>query len=103
MFLILKHFFSGPEKPANITNTSNGTRDLEIQWAVPEGRLEHYVVNISDYEFHFLNGSSTTEERVSFNHLHPGRIYFITVTAVAGNFMNSSEPSAFATCMFNIP
>lgn len=104
MFLILKHFCSGPETPANITNTANGTRNLEIQWAVPEGRMEHYVVNISNEELNFFNSSTTTEgtSRVSFTHLYPGRIYLITVSAVAGNFMNSSEPSAFATRKFNI-
>lgn len=67
--------------------------------------MEYYLVNISSVELNFFNSSTTTEgtSAVSFTHLSPGRIYDITVTAVAGIFMNSSEQSEFATCKFNIP
>ncbi|KAK1887148.1 Receptor-type tyrosine-protein phosphatase eta [Dissostichus eleginoides] len=87
--------FTRPEKPENIKITARGTSYLTIEWALLLGRADHYVVNISN---EIYSNSTTTAGMVAdFTDLFPGRLYDITVTAVAGNFSETSEQSSFAT------
>lgn len=90
-----------PEKPGNITITARGTDNLTIHWTLPEGSFEHYVVNISNDELKYFYSSKTIVNTAHLTDLYPGRIFAITVTAVAGNFRDTSEQSSFATCKFN--
>lgn len=96
-------YCSGPEKPGNITITARGTDNLKIHWVLPEGSFEHYVVNISNEELEYFYSNTTTVNTAHFTDLYPGRIFVITVTAVAGNFTDTSEQSLFATCKFKTP
>ncbi|XP_071395777.1 receptor-type tyrosine-protein phosphatase eta-like [Centroberyx affinis] len=89
--------FTRPEKPGNIQVTAKGTDNLNIDWTLPSGKVDHYVVNISNEEVRFLSSNTTGLTTVSFSPLYPGRIYIITVTAVAGHFSNTSDQSTLAT------
>lgn len=93
-------YCSGPTKPGNITVMTPGTDNLNVQWTLLEGGFDHFMVNISNQELDYSNSSRTTNKTANFTNLHSGRIFVITVTAVAGNFSNSSEPSSFATSKF---
>lgn len=88
-------------KPGSITITARGTDNLNIHWTLPEGSFEHYVVNISNEELGYFYSNITTVNTTHFTGLHPGRMFAVTVTAVAGNFRDTSEQSSFATCKFN--
>ncbi|KAI4825979.1 hypothetical protein KUCAC02_021638, partial [Chaenocephalus aceratus] len=87
--------FTRPEKPENIKITARGTSDLTIEWTLPFGSADHYVVNISNQIY--SNSTTTAGKEANFTDLFPGRLYDITVTAVAGNFSETSEQSSFAT------
>ncbi|KAL7403339.1 hypothetical protein ABVT39_027926 [Epinephelus coioides] len=93
----LKTTFTEPEKPENINITARGTNYLSINWTLPEGRVDHYVVNISNEGLAYLYSNKTSVNTAHLTGLHPGRIYFITVTSVAGNFMEVSDQASFAT------
>ncbi|XP_049429858.1 receptor-type tyrosine-protein phosphatase eta [Epinephelus fuscoguttatus] len=93
----LKTTFTEPEKPENISITARGTNYLSISWTLREGRVDHYVVNISNEGLAYLYSNKTSVNTAHLTGLHPGRIYSITVTSVAGNFMEVSDPTSFAT------
>ncbi|XP_039989379.1 receptor-type tyrosine-protein phosphatase eta isoform X2 [Xiphias gladius] len=86
-----------PEKPEDIMITARGTDSLSIRWTLPEGRADHYVITISDISLMNLNSTTTTVTTALFTDLYPGRVFVITVTAVAGNFTSGSDQSLFAT------
>uniref|UniRef100_A0A3Q1AWF7 protein-tyrosine-phosphatase n=1 Tax=Amphiprion ocellaris TaxID=80972 RepID=A0A3Q1AWF7_AMPOC len=88
--------FTRPEKPENIS-VAAGTDNLIITWTLPRGRVDHYVVNISNTNLTYSNFTQTADTTASFTDLYPGRIFAITVTAVAGNYDNLSNSSSFAT------
>ncbi len=99
MFCNLLFFLSyiGPEKPSNITTTAPGTDYLNISWSLPRGRVDKYMVNISNNEKNYFNSSTTEDTKDEFTDLHPGRIFNVTVTAIAGNFSETSDQFSFAT------
>ncbi|XP_028307374.1 receptor-type tyrosine-protein phosphatase eta isoform X2 [Gouania willdenowi] len=84
--------FTRPGKPNNIEVTERGTEHLRINWTLPEGSVDHYQVNISN---------TTVKDQyvptVLLTGLTPGRMFHVTVTAVAGNFTNMSDPALVAT------
>ncbi|XP_028263428.1 tenascin-X isoform X3 [Parambassis ranga] len=86
--------FTKPEMPINITAKAE-TDSMNISWALPVGNVDHYVVNITNLDF--INSIITKQNTAYFSSLYPGRLFVITVTAVAGNLMNSSLQSSFAT------
>ncbi|XP_034542618.1 tenascin-X-like isoform X4 [Notolabrus celidotus] len=87
-----------PKKPVNITvKEPHGTDNLEIDWILPDGRVDHYVVKILNEALHFSNSSTRTETSFHFTGLKPGRVFNITVTAVAGQFSQTSDQASFAT------
>lgn len=81
--------------------TARNTDSLNMNWTLPEGRVEHYMVNISNTDLKYFSSNETTFSTVHFTGLYPGRIYVVTVTAVAGNFRETSEQYLFATSKFN--
>ncbi|XP_042352632.1 receptor-type tyrosine-protein phosphatase eta isoform X3 [Plectropomus leopardus] len=87
--------FTKPEKPENIMIVSRGTGYLKINWTLPKGRADHYVVNISNERLMYSN--ITADTSALFTNLLPGRIYVITVTSVAGDLSEISDSSLFAT------
>ncbi|XP_071360006.1 receptor-type tyrosine-protein phosphatase beta isoform X5 [Trachinotus anak] len=87
--------YTRPAKPGNIT--AQGTKSLSISWIVPKGMVDHYKVTISNTILKYSNATKTTGTTAIFTDLYPGRIYNITVTAVAGNFNNTSDQASFAT------
>lgn len=90
----------GPEKPVDITVTAQGTDNLNISWILPKGRVDHYVVNISIEGS--MNSNITTVTTAHFSNLLPGRIFVITVTAVAGIFSETSAQTPIATGKFTL-
>ncbi|KAM9351963.1 receptor-type tyrosine-protein phosphatase eta-like [Symphorus nematophorus] len=86
-----------PEKAKDIKVTTRGTDYLNINWASPNGGGVRYVVNITNVELSYINNSITSDTTANLTGLNPARIYNITVTTVAGNFMVTSGPSSFAT------
>lgn len=81
--------------------TAQGTDYLNISWNLPGGRADHYVVNVSNEGHIGLYSNTTAVTTALFTDLNPGRLFFITVTAVAGSFTNTSNQSSFATGKFN--
>lgn len=81
--------------------TAQGTSNLSINWTLPSGRVDNYVVNISEISQKYSYINTTQVTAANFTGLYPGRIHVITVTAVAGNFTNQSDQSYFATGKFN--
>ncbi|XP_055078519.1 receptor-type tyrosine-protein phosphatase eta [Periophthalmus magnuspinnatus] len=83
--------YTEPTRPDDVTLMERGTNSLKINWTLPGGRVDHYEVQAGQ------NKNKTNFQWFQFLNLSPGRLYTINVTAVAGNFTNSSEPSEFAT------
>ncbi|KAM4734630.1 receptor-type tyrosine-protein phosphatase eta [Anableps anableps] len=88
--------YTRPVKPANLNVASRSTDNLNITWTLPQGRVDHYVVNISNTKMSYSSFIETTTT-VNFSGLLPGRDFNITVTAVAGTFTNTSDQVSFAT------
>lgn len=97
--LLLLHGI-GPDQPKDIISTAPGTRDLNISWTLPTGRVDSYVVNISNADLDYSYSQTTTVNMANFTSLNPGRVYDITVTAVAGSFYNTSVQTSHATRKF---
>ncbi|XP_070827425.1 receptor-type tyrosine-protein phosphatase eta-like [Chaetodon trifascialis] len=89
--------FTRPDKPENIMITARGTDSLTVNWTLPGGGVDHYLVTISNVELEYTWSNITNLTTTHFTGLHPGRIFVITVTAVAGNFSDTSDLSSFAT------
>nr|XP_029134862.1 LOW QUALITY PROTEIN: receptor-type tyrosine-protein phosphatase eta [Labrus bergylta] len=89
--------FTRPVKPVDITVTTRGTDSLNISWTLREGRVDCYMVNISNDKLMYAISNKTKEATFLFTGLHPGRVFNVTVTAVAGNFAETSDQSSFAT------
>ena len=89
-----------PVMPEDISITARGTNTLTFRWTLPKGGFERYVVNISNRDLNFVNSSTTTNNTTNFAGLLPGRLFFVTVTAVAGNFRNTSAQFPAATGKF---
>lgn len=79
---------------------SRGTDNLQIHWTLPGGGFQYFEVLISNEELNYSNTSTTTVNTTHIRDLDPGRMFVINVTAVAGGFSNSSEPTSFATSEF---
>ncbi|KAM7396461.1 hypothetical protein PAMP_019498 [Pampus punctatissimus] len=86
-----------PANPGNITVTARGTNNLSIRWTLPAGIVDYYMVNISNENLLYSYSNITTNTTAHLTGLYPGRIFVITVTAVVGNFRNTSEQALFAT------
>ncbi|XP_063757417.1 receptor-type tyrosine-protein phosphatase eta isoform X5 [Eleginops maclovinus] len=91
----LRSAFTRPEKPENIRINARGTMYLTLTWMLHLGRADHYVVKISNERY--SNRTTTAVTTATFTYLFPGRLYNITVTAVAGNLSEISEQFSFAT------
>ncbi|XP_065812681.1 receptor-type tyrosine-protein phosphatase eta [Labrus bergylta] len=89
--------FTRPVKPVDITVEPRGTDSLNISWTLREGRVDCYMVNISNDKLMYAISNKTKEATFLFTGLHPGRVFNVTVTAVAGNFAETSDQSSFAT------
>ncbi|KAK5867686.1 hypothetical protein PBY51_012153 [Eleginops maclovinus] len=87
--------YTRPEKPENIRINARGTMYLTLTWMLHLGRADHYVVKISNERY--SNRTTTAVTTATFTYLFPGRLYNITVTAVAGNLSEISEQFSFAT------
>ncbi|XP_057692294.1 receptor-type tyrosine-protein phosphatase eta isoform X2 [Corythoichthys intestinalis] len=85
-----------PEKPEKITATS-GTDYLDLKWTLPRGKADFYKVNISNPDLSYFANNRTSVKTARFGDLYPGRLFVITVTAVAGNQSSASDRISFAT------
>lgn len=79
-----------------------GTDNLQIHWTLPGGGFQYFEVSIENEELKY-HTSTTTVNTIHIHDLRPGRMFVIQVTAVAGGFSNSSEPTSFATSKFPSP
>lgn len=60
------------------------------------------MVNVTGMDLGSVYSNVTTESTAHITGLDPGRIFTITVTAVAGNVKETSEQYKFATSKFNV-
>lgn len=91
---------TGPEKPQNISVTANETQSLNISWSLAKGEVEYFAVNISNAALSYAYSITATALKAYFTGLHPGRLYYIVVTSVVGDFRSPSDNSSFATGEF---
>ncbi|CAG5958272.1 unnamed protein product [Menidia menidia] len=89
--------FTRPAKPLDLTLTSRRTDFMAFTWTLPEGEIEHYIVNISNADLPYMNWTETKTRSANFSLLYPGRLYNLTVTAEAGKFSSTSDELSFAT------
>ncbi|XP_070406804.1 receptor-type tyrosine-protein phosphatase eta isoform X3 [Nothobranchius furzeri] len=87
--------FTRPEKPVNLIVTTRGTDFLNITWTLPSGRVDYYTVNVSSSDVKYSN--NTNSNTFNLINLLPGRVFLITVMAVAGTYSETSDQSSFAT------
>lgn len=100
VYHLLLPLCQGPATPQDISITARGTNDLTVTWTLPEGGFDRYVVNISNQELNFFSSNIPTDNTTNFAGLHPGRLFYITVTAEAGNFSQTSVRYPAATGKF---
>lgn len=86
----------------NVGVESRTSDSISIKWTLPEGRVDYYIVNISDGSSDYTDSRNTTAIKADFSGLLPGRSFNFTVTAVAGTFTDTSDQFSFATCKFHI-
>ncbi|XP_054888010.1 receptor-type tyrosine-protein phosphatase eta-like isoform X1 [Poeciliopsis prolifica] len=91
-----KTVYTRPVKPVKVQVESRTSDNITITWALPEGRVDHYSVNISNSSSNYSN-LTVNATRAVFSGLLPGRIFIFTVTAVAGTFTSTSDQFSFAT------
>ncbi|XP_035646574.1 receptor-type tyrosine-protein phosphatase eta isoform X2 [Oncorhynchus keta] len=89
--------FTNPKQPVNIVATRPGTSQLNVTWTLPGGRVDQYNVNISNAALSYTSSQTTQTPMASFTGLQSGRVYEVTVTAVAGHFRNQSATGQLAT------
>ncbi|XP_029524358.1 receptor-type tyrosine-protein phosphatase eta-like isoform X3 [Oncorhynchus nerka] len=89
--------FTNPKQPVNIVATRPGTSQLNVTWTLPGGRVDQYNVNISNAALSYTSSQTTQTTMASFTGLQSGRVYEVTVTAVAGHFRNQSATGQLAT------
>lgn len=86
-----------PEQPVDIVATGRGTSQLNVTWTLPGGSVDQYNVNISNAALSYTSSQTTQTTTASFTGLQSGRVYEVTVTAVAGHFSNRSATGQLAT------
>ncbi|XP_029607466.1 titin isoform X6 [Salmo trutta] len=86
-----------PEQPVDIVATGRGTSQLNVTWTLRNGRVDSYIVNISNAALNNTSSNTTQSRKASFTRLQPGRVYEVTVTSVAGTFTNQSARVQLAT------
>ncbi|XP_019749602.1 receptor-type tyrosine-protein phosphatase eta-like isoform X3 [Hippocampus comes] len=86
----------GPERPENIMATA-GNDNLKIEWTLQKGKADFYEVNISNADLFYSSSNKTIVTTAHFHDLYPGRVFLITVTAVAGHLSSTSNNFTFAT------
>ncbi|XP_019749603.1 receptor-type tyrosine-protein phosphatase eta-like isoform X4 [Hippocampus comes] len=85
-----------PERPENIMATA-GNDNLKIEWTLQKGKADFYEVNISNADLFYSSSNKTIVTTAHFHDLYPGRVFLITVTAVAGHLSSTSNNFTFAT------
>ncbi|XP_031688971.1 receptor-type tyrosine-protein phosphatase beta isoform X5 [Oncorhynchus kisutch] len=86
-----------PAQPVDIVATRRGTSQLNVTWTLHNGTVEYYSVNIFNAALNYTSSNTTQTREASFTGLQPGRVYEVTVTAVAGDFRNQSAQVQLAT------
>ncbi|XP_042150857.1 receptor-type tyrosine-protein phosphatase eta isoform X1 [Oncorhynchus tshawytscha] len=89
--------YTKPEQPVDIVATRRGTSQLNVTWTLRNGSVEYYSVNIFNAALNYRSSNTTQTREASFTGLQPGRVYEVTVTAVAGDFRNQSARVQLAT------
>eukprot|EP00063_Salmo_salar_P005253 XP_013980088.1 PREDICTED: receptor-type tyrosine-protein phosphatase eta-like isoform X1 [Salmo salar] len=89
--------FTNPKQPVNIVAKGPGTSQLNVTWTLPGGSVDQYNVNISNAALSYTSSQTTQTTTASFTGLQSGRVYEVTVTAVAGHFSNRSATGQLAT------
>uniref|UniRef100_A0A8C3GCJ4 protein-tyrosine-phosphatase n=1 Tax=Cyclopterus lumpus TaxID=8103 RepID=A0A8C3GCJ4_CYCLU len=80
-----------PSVVRNLSIIDVTTSSMFLTWTEPDGNATSYTVQWS------LRNDTLTVTIALFTDLNPGDYFFITVTAVAGSFTNTSDQSSFAT------
>uniref|UniRef100_A0A8C1G9M2 protein-tyrosine-phosphatase n=1 Tax=Cyprinus carpio TaxID=7962 RepID=A0A8C1G9M2_CYPCA len=86
-----------PAQVENITVLNSSNSSLTVEWPVPLGYVNSYVVSLSGVELNTpLNNTTLTISSVISN-LTAGRVYNLTVTTISGVLRNSSNIVLVAT------
>ncbi|XP_071261196.1 receptor-type tyrosine-protein phosphatase eta-like [Salvelinus alpinus] len=89
--------YTKPEQPVDIVVTGRGTSQLNVTWTLRNGSVDYYKVDILNTTWNNMSSIITKTREASFTGLQPGRVYEVTVTAVAGAFNNTSARVQLAT------
>ncbi|XP_055778234.1 receptor-type tyrosine-protein phosphatase beta-like isoform X2 [Salvelinus fontinalis] len=83
--------YTKPEQPVDIVVTGRGTSQLNVTWTLRNGSVDSYSVDILNTTWNNMSSIITKTREASFTGLQPGKVYEVTVTAVAGAFRNTSR------------
>lgn len=86
-----------PAQVENITEVSFSNSSLTINWMVPPGHVDSYIVTIFSAELNMSLNQTTSANITEISNLTAGRVYNITVTSVTGILKNISSVVSFAT------
>ncbi|XP_015237762.1 PREDICTED: receptor-type tyrosine-protein phosphatase eta-like [Cyprinodon variegatus] len=89
--------YTRPVKPENLTTGPIHVNHITIRWTLPKGRVDKYIVDISNGDTGYKKSKETNTTVETFSDLDPGRVFIITVTSVAGDFNNTSDQLPVAT------
>ncbi|XP_026123520.1 receptor-type tyrosine-protein phosphatase eta-like isoform X2 [Carassius auratus] len=87
---------TSPAQVETITVVSYSNSSLTVEWAVPLGRVDSYVVSAYGAELNTTLSNITVNTSV-INNLMAGRVYNLTVTTISGDLRNSSNIVLVAT------
>ncbi|XP_073693105.1 receptor-type tyrosine-protein phosphatase eta [Garra rufa] len=91
------NYSTSPAQVENITVLNSSNNSLTVDWAVPLGHVDSYMVNVSGAELNTpLTYTGTTNSSVISN-LTAGRVYNLTVTTISGVLKNTSNIVLVAT------
>uniref|UniRef100_A0A671RZS0 protein-tyrosine-phosphatase n=1 Tax=Sinocyclocheilus anshuiensis TaxID=1608454 RepID=A0A671RZS0_9TELE len=91
------NFSTSPAQVENITVLNSSNSSLTLDWAVPLGHVDSYMVNVSGAELNTSLVQTTPTNSSVISNLMAGRVYNLTVTTISGVLKNSSNIVLVAT------
>ncbi|XP_016092717.1 receptor-type tyrosine-protein phosphatase eta-like [Sinocyclocheilus grahami] len=88
---------TSPAQVENITVLNSSNSSLTLDWAVPLGHVDSYMVNVSGAELNTSLVQTHPTNSSVISNLMAGRVYNITVTTISGVLKNSSNIVLAAT------
>ncbi|XP_016299433.1 receptor-type tyrosine-protein phosphatase eta-like isoform X2 [Sinocyclocheilus anshuiensis] len=88
---------TSPAQVKNITVLNSSNSSLTVEWAVPLGHVDSYMVNVSGAELNTSINCNPPINSSVISNLMAGRVYNLTVTTISGVLKNSSNIVLVAT------